>query len=100
MPKALTEGLNILVRGITRDVNALEPKDIVVTASLENLLTGGDYTVPVEVELSGTTKVGVKGKYQIILNLSETPEPEPEEEPGEENGDTNPGGEEQPPENP
>ena len=99
-PKALTEGLNILVRGITRDVNALEPKDIVVTASLENLLTGGDYTVPVDVKLSGTTKVGVKGKYQIILNLSETPEPEPEEEPGEENGDTNPGGEEQPPENP
>lgn len=79
--KPLTEGLNIVVRGLYRTVEGIDPEDIVVTANLENLLTDGDYTVSVDVELPGITKAGVKGKYQIILNLSLTPEPEPEPEP-------------------
>ncbi len=85
-PKALTGGLNIVVRGLIRSVDAVEPTDLVVTANLENLLTAGDYTVPVEVELNGGTNVGVKGKYQIIINLSETPEPEPEPAPEPDEG--------------
>lgn len=100
-PKALTEELHILVRGLTRDVEDLEGENIVVTASLENLLTEGDYTVPVEVELPGITTVGIKGKYQLILNLSETPEPEPEEnESGEETEGEETGTEDEPVENP
>ena len=97
-PKALTEQLHVVVRGLTKDVDALEAENVKVTASLQNLLTAGDYTVPVEVELPGITTVGVKGKYQIIINLSETPEPEPDESgTGEDTGEEISGGGEQNP---
>jgi YbbR domain-containing protein len=75
---AVTEGLDVVVRGLSADVEAMLPEDIVVTASLDTILTAGDYTVPVEITLPKYPNVGAKGKYQIIVNLSVTPEPEPE----------------------
>ena len=89
---AVTESLDIVVRGLTADVTKLEQEDIHVTVSLANNATVGDYTVPVEVTLPGHPSVGAKGKYQLIVNLSVTPEPEPEAEPDESNS----GGTEEP----
>ncbi len=83
---AVTEGLDIVVRGLTADVESMEPEDVIVTVSMEPIVTVGDYTVPVEVTLSGYPNVGAKGKYQLIVNLSETPE-EPEPDPEVENPD-------------
>ena len=89
---AVTEELDILVRGLTGDVEKMEAKDILITASLMNISTEGDYTVPVQVTLAGYPNVSAKGRYQMILNLSVTPEPEPEEEePGEEEPGEEPG---------
>ena len=78
---AVTESLDILIRGLDSAVEEVLPEDIVITASLTDITREGNYTVPVQVELPGHPDVGAKGKYQIILNLSVTPEPEPEPEP-------------------
>lgn len=88
--KAVTESLDILVRGITDEINALEDKDIVLTASLANFSTEGNYTVAVRVDIPGFANVGAKGRYQVIVNISLTPE-EPETPEGEEgeNGENN-----------
>jgi YbbR domain-containing protein len=80
---AVTEELEILIRGLTDSVEEVLPEDIVITASLSDITREGNYTVPVQVTLPDHPDVGAKGKYQIILNLSVTPEPEPEPEPDE-----------------
>ncbi|MBE6989451.1 MAG: hypothetical protein E7426_01730 [Ruminococcaceae bacterium] len=85
---AVSESLNILVRGITSEVESLTPEDITVTASLADITTAGDYTVSAQISMSGHPNVGEKGRYQIIVNVSETVE-EPtddETEPLEANG--------------
>jgi YbbR domain-containing protein len=86
---AVTESLDILIRGLEKTVEQITPEDLVITASLTDITREGNYTVPVQVDLPNHPDAGAKGKYQIILNLSVTPEPEPEPEPdnNEESGE-------------
>ena len=91
---AVTEELEILIRGLSDAVEQVQPEDLVITANLSDITREGNYTVPVQVSLPDHPDVGAKGKYQVILNLSVTPEPEPEPEPDEnaepnENTDSN-----------
>lgn len=75
----VTESLNVILRGLTKEIEALKEENIIVTADLSGINEVGNYTVPVTVEISGYDNVSAKGKYQIIVNVA----PKESEEPGE-----------------
>jgi len=66
----VTESLNVMLRGLTREIDALKAENIIVTADLSNINAEGNYTVPVTVEISGYENVSAKGNYQIIVNVA------------------------------
>ncbi len=66
----VTESLNIVLRGLTKEIEALKAENIIVTADLSGITAEGNYTVPVTVEVSGFDNVSAKGGYQIIVNVA------------------------------
>ena len=66
----VTERLEILLRGLSTEVNALSGENLLVTADLSNVQGTGSYTVPATVTINGYTNVGVKGSYQVIVSVA------------------------------
>jgi YbbR domain-containing protein len=67
---AVTESLNILLRGLTKEIEALKAENVIVTADLSGITEAGNYTVPVTVQISGYENVSAKGGYQIIVKVA------------------------------
>ncbi len=76
----VTENLDILLRGLTDELNALTASNLTVVADLKNVQEAGSYTVPVTVQVTGYENIGVKGSYQVVVNVAKTPEKDPEAE--------------------
>lgn len=68
--ETVTESLNIVMRGLTKEIEALKAESITVTADLSEITEAGNYTVPVTVEVSGSANVSAKGNYQIIVHVA------------------------------
>ncbi len=68
--ETVTESLNIVMRGLTKEIEALKAENITVTADLSEITEAGNYTVPVTVEVSGSANVSAKGNYQIIVHVA------------------------------
>ncbi len=75
-----TEKLDILLRGLTDELDALTAENLTVVADLKNVKEAGSYTVPVTVRVTGYENVGVKGSYQVVVNVAKTPEKDPEDQ--------------------
>ena len=80
--EVLTTDLMIHVYGTAADVATITEENVFVTADLSEYTgASGTYTVPAEVTIIGAGDVGIRGEYEVKVNIQE-PEPEipPEEE--------------------
>ena len=84
----VTESLNIVMRGLTKEIEALKAENISVTADLAGVEEPGNYTLPVTVEVTGYNNVSAKGSYQIIVNLAPTETVESDNPGGADNADS------------
>jgi hypothetical protein len=66
----VTESLEILLRGLTTELDVLSGAQLTVVADLKNVQDEGSYTVPVTVTVNGYDNVGVKGSYQVIVSVA------------------------------
>lgn len=78
----VTESLNVTVRGLSSEVSALTGDNLQITADLSGITGSGSFTVPAVVKVNGYSNVGIKGNYQVIVNVDV--EPETESQPGTE----------------
>ena len=75
-----------MLRGLTEELDVLTGEDLQITANLSGITEPGTYTVPVSVQINGYQNVGVKGSYQVIINVEiavdepDTPEAQSVEE--------------------
>lgn len=83
----VTESLNIVMRGLTKEIEALKAENISVTVDLAGVEEPGNYTLPVTVEVTGYNNVSAKGSYQIIVNLAPAETVEPDNPGGADNAD-------------
>ena len=67
---AVTESLNVVLRGLTSEITALQASNVIITADLSGITAEGNYTVPVTVEINGMENVSAKGNYQIIVRVA------------------------------
>lgn len=72
--ESVTKQLDITVRGIQSEVSALTGDKLEITADLSEITEEGSYTVPVTIIVPGSKNVGIKGNYQIIVNVSKPTE--------------------------
>lgn len=67
----VTESLNIALRGLTTEIAAITGEQLKIVADLAGIsAVAGNYTVPAYVYVEGFQNVGVKGTYQVIVNIS------------------------------
>ena len=66
----VTERLEILLRGLDTELDALSGENLLVTADLSGIQGAGSYTVPATVTINGYSNVGVKGNYQVIVSVA------------------------------
>ena len=71
---AETESLNVRLRGLTAEVNALTAENVHIVADLSGLTGAGVHTVPVTIRIEGYENIGIKGSYQMVVDLSVTPD--------------------------
>lgn len=79
-----TESLSILLRGLETEMSRITGSSLRVTADMSGITEAGVHTVPVTVEVEGFANIGVKGSYQIVVDLEPTveePDGETEDEP-------------------
>ena len=68
-----TESLDVQIYGPAQSVQNVTGDDIQVTPNLDDFLSAsGSYSVPAEITLPGFRKVGVKGSYQIQVQILES----------------------------
>ena len=72
--EVVTERLDITLRGLSEEMEHITGDDFTVTADLKGISTPGSYTVPAIVDISNYQNIGVKGSYQVIVNVSEPEE--------------------------
>lgn len=69
-----TTELEVTVRGLTAELDKIKPSDVHVTVDMSNATENGTHIVPATVEIVGTNYVGVKGSYQVVVEVGgETP---------------------------
>ena len=60
------------LRGLTAEVNALTAENVHIVADLSGLTGAGVHTVPVTIRIEGYENIGIKGSYQMVVDLSVT----------------------------
>lgn len=65
----VTESLSVLLRGLSEEINALTGENVHVTADLSSVTGTGTFTVPAGVHINGYQNIGVKGSYQLIVQV-------------------------------
>ena len=69
----VTESLNILLRGLDGEMARITGEDLRVTVDLSGITEPGVHTVPVTVQVANYANVGVKGSYQIVVDVERLP---------------------------
>ena len=86
----VTESLSVTLRGLSEEIDALDGSNLQIGADLSRITGEGSFTVPASVKIDGYSNVGVKGNYQVIVNVSlaqqtqPDPTPDPNPDPGSE----------------
>lgn len=70
---AVTESLNILLRGLEEEMASITAEDLFITADLSGITEPGVHTVPVTVQVRNYANIGVKGSYQIVVEVEKLP---------------------------
>ena len=65
----VTESLSVLLRGLSDEMIALTDENLYVTADLRGVTGAGSFTVPASVHINGYQNIGVKGSYQLIVQV-------------------------------
>ena len=68
----VTESLNIL-RGLESEMAQITAEDLRITVDLSGITEPGVHTVPVTVQVANYANVGVKGSYQIVVDVERLP---------------------------
>ena len=83
----VTESLSVTLRGLSEEIDALDGSNLQIGADLSRITGEGSFTVPASVKIDGYSNVGVKGNYQVIVNVSlaqqTQPDPTPDPDPGD-----------------
>ena len=66
----VTESLSVMLRGFTEELDAMDGSDLTVTVDLGSITQPGTYTLPVSVRVNGYQNVGIKGTYQVIVEVT------------------------------
>ena len=74
----VTERLDVTLRGLSAEMESITGQDFTITADLSGVTTPGSYTVPATITIGDYQNIGVKGTYQVIVNVSEAAVPEPQ----------------------
>lgn len=79
----VTESLSVMLRGFTEEIDAMDGTDLTVTVDLGSITQTGTYTLPVSVRVNDYQNVGIKGSYQVIVEvtvaeLEDDPDADPE----------------------
>ena len=69
----VTESLNILLRGLESEMAQITAEDLRITVDLSGITEPGVHTVPVTVQVANYANVGVKGSYQIVVDVERLP---------------------------
>ena len=69
----VTESLNILLRGLESEMAQITAEDLRITVDLSGITEPGVHTVPVTVQVANFANVGVKGSYQIVVDVERLP---------------------------
>ena len=69
----VTESLNILLRGLENEMAQITAEDLRITVDLSGITEPGVHTVPVTVQVANYANVGVKGSYQIVVDVERLP---------------------------
>ena len=77
----VTESLSVTLRGLSEEINALDGSNLQISADLSRITGEGSFTVPASVKIDGYSNVGVKGNYQVIVNVSPVQQAEPDPDP-------------------
>lgn len=76
----LTQALEVKLFGPQSVVDGIQPEDLTATIDLADLsVAAGIYTVPVDIQVQGTDRVGIAGTYQVRLSLREAEQEPPME---------------------
>ncbi|MBQ0038229.1 MAG: hypothetical protein KBS74_06100 [Clostridiales bacterium] len=67
-----TTSLDVTLRGLTKELNKVKERDVQIIADLSGVTDEGLNTVAVSVKIPGVKDVGIKGKYQVIVNVTKT----------------------------
>ena len=65
----VTESLSVMLRGFTEEIDAMDGSDLTVTVDLAGITQAGTYTLPVTVRVNEYRNVGIKGAYQVIVEV-------------------------------
>ena len=68
-----TDGSDILLRGLDGEMARITGEDLRVTVDLSGITEPGVHTVPVTVQVANYANVGVKGSYQIVVDVERLP---------------------------
>lgn len=74
----VTGSLEITLRGLSEEINAVTGSDLVITADLQGITGQGNHTVPVKIEVTGYENIGVKGSYQVVISVAPASQSGPE----------------------
>ena len=77
----VTESLSVTLRGLSEEIDALDGSNLQISADLSRITGEGSFTVPASVKIDGYSNVGVKGNYQVIVNVSPVQQAEPDPDP-------------------
>lgn len=64
-----TESIQVTIRGLASEIDAITDENIVAVVDFSNLSTAGEYTLPVNIVVSGYENVSAKGNYQVNVRL-------------------------------
>ena len=62
-----------MLRGLDGEMARITGEDLRVTVDLSGITEPGVHTVPVTVQVANYANVGVKGSYQIVVDVERLP---------------------------
>lgn len=73
----VTDSLDVTLWGLTDELETISPEDILITVDLGEISELGEHVVDAQVTVYNHSNIGVKGNYQVIVNVTDhavTPE--------------------------
>ena len=67
--QCVTESIQVTLRGLAAEINAITGEEIVAVIDFSSLSSAGEYTLPVNIVVSGYENVSAKGNYQVNVRL-------------------------------